>query len=293
MFQSLANSNRLFRVFLSSQEDHKAAVLVKRLLETHPTEASVYNMAGDLARSQGNLTEAIGHYRVAINRSSENAHARRALGFLEPAHSGAPKLNGVGPSPFYRLADFLPSSLHKDLVEFVAGQEHSFVTAGVGENRYRHTSFSSSLESPIRELRTKFLSRLEQAALSAQKLPGFPSFSIGRLECKLTSYGLGGSFPAHRDNVKFPERLLSYVYVVALPNGNFSGGDFYLYDGDCKNERWDRLVYTCLKHTDNVLTVFPSSCLHELRPVMPATPSFIDRRFAITGHIRLAESDSD
>jgi Rps23 Pro-64 3,4-dihydroxylase Tpa1-like proline 4-hydroxylase len=137
----------------------------------------------------------------------------------------------------------------------------------------------------VRELIPELCERLEVA-----------TFPVGRIEAQLTVHNDGDYYRAHTDNGTDETRTreISYVYYFHRQPKRFTGGELALYDSRLDDSR--RLVpagppVAVIEPVDDSLVVFPSSCLHEVRPVRLASPELADGRFTINGWVRRAGDD--
>ena len=117
-------------------------------------------------------------------------------------------------------------------------------------------------------------------------------FPVGEIEAQLTVHNDGDYFRVHSDNgdAGTRSREISYVYYFhRLPKG-FAGGELALFDarvGTAGQPVADGPPVVD-RAGDDSLVVFPSACLHEVRPVRMLGADWRDGRFTINGWVRRA-----
>ena len=120
-------------------------------------------------------------------------------------------------------------------------------------------------------------------------------FPIGDIEAQLTVHSEGDYFHVHTDNAddETRSREISYVYYFYRQPKRFTGGELALFDTQFENGR-SRAVGppVVIEPEDDSLVVFPSSCLHEVRPVHMLSVDPEDGRFTINGWVRRAVAAS-
>jgi Rps23 Pro-64 3,4-dihydroxylase Tpa1-like proline 4-hydroxylase len=122
-------------------------------------------------------------------------------------------------------------------------------------------------------------------------------FPVGEIEAQLTVHNEGDYFHAHSDNgdAGTRSREISYVYYFhRLPKG-FTGGELALFDarvGGGGQPVADGPPVVIEPESDS-LVVFPSACLHEVRPVRMLGGDWRDGRFTINGWVRRAAAPTD
>jgi SM-20-related protein len=188
---------------------------------------------------------------------------------------------------YVRIPDFLSADENERVLEFAFERESEFKKAAVstGKEGYRSSRVLHSLdgldidlEGRIREIAPEVLCHL---AL------GVPAESS--LEAQVTVHTTGGYYRVHNDNGS-PEtanRLLTYVYYFHREPAGFTGGELRLYDlkySDGFIVAAD--TYFDLAPSNNMIIFFPSSVLHEVRPIDCPSGAFADGRFTVNGWLR-------
>ena len=146
------------------------------------------------------------------------------------------------------------------------------------------------------ELAADLLARLrERLPELCQRLDVAP-FPVGLIEAQLTVHNDGDYYRIHSDNGTDDTRTreISYVYYFHREPKRFTGGDLALFDagldGDGRSVPIGPPVVV-VEPADDSLVVFPSMCLHEVRPVHTLSDALEDGRFTINGWVRRAADD--
>jgi predicted 2-oxoglutarate/Fe(II)-dependent dioxygenase YbiX len=114
-------------------------------------------------------------------------------------------------------------------------------------------------------------------------------FPIGEIEAQLTVHSDGDYFHVHTDNGddQTRTRVISYVYYFHRQPKRFSGGELVLFDTRVENGHSIAVgPPVVIEPEDDSLVVFPSGCLHEVRPVQMLSADPEDGRFTINGWVR-------
>jgi predicted 2-oxoglutarate/Fe(II)-dependent dioxygenase YbiX len=142
---------------------------------------------------------------------------------------------------------------------------------------------AASLVARVRQLVPELCERLE-----------VDPFPLGRIEAQLTVHNDGDYFRPHTDNGTGETRTreLSYVYHFHREPKAFDGGELLLFDAELR-DGYPVPVGSpvVVEAADDTLIVFPSSCLHEVRPVRMTSSALEDGRFTINGWVRRAGED--
>jgi Rps23 Pro-64 3,4-dihydroxylase Tpa1-like proline 4-hydroxylase len=116
-----------------------------------------------------------------------------------------------------------------------------------------------------------------------------PPFSISEIEAQLTVHSDGDYFQVHTDNGddETRTRAISYVYYFHRQPKRFTGGELVLFDTRLENGQSIAVgPPVVIEPEDDSLIVFPSGCLHEVRPVQMLSDDPEDGRFTINGWVR-------
>ena len=206
----------------------------------------------------------------------------------------------LGPlPPHIQMFDFLTEAEHGLLLDWVVANEKNFQPAVVNKGRigsenrvdpYTRICATTRVIGPQEPmLRDRLLGALDQImARTGIRL------SPDSLELELAAHGDGAFFSAHTDipvgHDRTPlsdeaghDRLLSAVYYFHAQPKAFSGGELRLFrfGAEASGSGTDPANHIDLEPTSNSLVAFPSSVLHEVRPVHCPSGAFRDRRFAL------------
>ena len=206
----------------------------------------------------------------------------------------------LGPLPPYaRLNNFLPDDDHGRIIEWVLANSAQFSAAVVTDGEIG-SEYEVSLEDRIAltsknlgpfgpMLRKHLLGALEEIVVRT----GTP-VSPQSLDLEFSAYGNGAFFTPHLDistglNRKplsgepGQDRILSAVYHFYREPKAFSGGALRLYRFGANSTGSDLgpINHIDLAPVNNSLIAFPSTALHEVRPVECRTADFADYRFAL------------
>jgi Rps23 Pro-64 3,4-dihydroxylase Tpa1-like proline 4-hydroxylase len=119
-------------------------------------------------------------------------------------------------------------------------------------------------------------------------------FPVGEIEAQLTVHNEGDYFRVHSDNgdAETRSREISYVYYFHRLPKQFAGGELTLFDA--RVDGGGQLVVDgppiTIEPESDSLVVFPSACLHEVRPVRMLGDDWRDGRFTINGWVRRADA---
>lgn len=206
----------------------------------------------------------------------------------------------LGPMPRYaQLCDFLPERDNRRILEWVLSNAAEFGAAAVStgqvnsEDRVspkKRVALTTSNLGPFEPMLTKhFLGALEEIVAHT----GAP-LSPQSLELEFSAHGDGGFFGPHIDiptgknrgpNGGEPgqDRLLSAVYYFHREPKAFSDGALRLYrfGADPTGAGLESTNHIDFEPVNNSLVAFPSTVLHEVRPVRCLTSNFEDYRFAL------------
>lgn len=206
----------------------------------------------------------------------------------------------LGPLPPYaRLTNFLPESDRREILEWVLANSAEFKAAVVTKGQH-HSENQVDHEKRI-ALTTRnlgpFEPMLRNHLLGALKrmvaLTGTP-FSSHSLELEFAAHGDGAFFAPHTDistgmnrkplsDAPGQDRLISAVYYFHREPKAFSDGALRLYrfGSSPTGSGQEPTNHTDLEPLNNSLIAFPSTVLHEVRPVQCPTADFKDYRFAL------------
>ena len=140
---------------------------------------------------------------------------------------------------------------------------------------------AAGLVARVRELLPELCERLDVAP-----------FPVDLIEAQLTVHNDGDYYRVHNDNGSDDTRTreISYVYYFHREPKRFTGGELVLFDSRPGNDGGPVPIGppVVVEPSDDSLVIFPSSCLHEVRPVHLLSHAMEDGRFTINGWVRRA-----
>jgi Rps23 Pro-64 3,4-dihydroxylase Tpa1-like proline 4-hydroxylase len=121
-------------------------------------------------------------------------------------------------------------------------------------------------------------------------------FPVGEIEAQLTVHTDGDYYHVHTDNgdEETRTREISYVYYFHRQPKRFTGGELVLFD--TRIDTGQPVVAgppIVVEPMDDSLVVFPSGCLHEVRPVQLLSADPGDGRFTINGWVHRSGAAAD
>ena len=108
-------------------------------------------------------------------------------------------------------------------------------------------------------------------------------------EKQLTAHNDGEYFRMHNDNgsPSTASRLLTYVYYFHGEPAAFSGGQIRIYDSLPESGSWEPAdKFVDIAPDNNMLLLFPSGQMHEVRRISCPSEAFGDGRFTVNGWFR-------
>jgi SM-20-related protein len=182
--------------------------------------------------------------------------------------------------------------------EFLAASEARLVLekALAGADAYRPAGVMSDPDkSPDSQYRRSYVSYFEPVSMSllrtsliahadsiCERLQLRP-FRVRRLELQLSCSGDGDYYKPHSDNAheELRSRRITCVYYVHCEPKAFHGGELRIYAPPTRRSSARPRPYVDIEPRQNRLVAFPSSLVHEVRPVVLRGNSFAGRRFAM------------
>jgi hypothetical protein len=187
-----------------------------------------------------------------------------------------------------RYLDVLGAADRGRLLDEVLGRAADLVPSGVvgpirDHRRSRVVDRPDALTAPlvrrVRELVPELCERLE-----------VPPFAVGQIEAQITVHNDGDYYRVHTDNgtAETRTREISYVYYFHRQPKQFTGGELALFDAgqDGQGGTVPLGSPVVVEPADNSLVAFPSSCMHEVRPVEMPSHALEDGRFTVNGWVR-------
>lgn len=175
------------------------------------------------------------------------------------------------------MGDFLSPEEHKELLRLVVDPA-DFAPAQVTEPGAVAGSANPNLRSAqvgtvTDEVFALFEDKLEAMLPHARREIQVPHFELGRIERQATAHDHGDFFSAHTDvgdpTSEGASRRVSYVYYFHEQPRQFEGGELVVYDThiDEAGVVTAAETYQLIEPADNSIVFFPSTVMHEVRPV--------------------------
>jgi hypothetical protein len=186
----------------------------------------------------------------------------------------------LGPSEKARLLDGAVALAPELVPSRVAGDVPHYRRSRLVS---RPDELVAGLVAYVREHLPEFCARLDVAP-----------FPVGRIEAQLTVHNDGDYYRVHTDSgtAETAARQISYVYYFHREPKRFSGGELVLFDAQVDGRGVTPLgPPIVVEPADDSLVVFPSACLHEVRPVQMLSDDLADGRFTVNGWVRRAEGE--
>ena len=293
----LARSTAITRAHISPDLLNQAEAALQRKLAENPNDARALRGLGDLQRRRGEFGAALKTYRVL-------QHLRRdaMTNWLVAVASGErlpwPEPEGVRPSPFIRIRNFLDAAQQERLLAMTHADPQDFTPSKIRRDgkRQLNRELRSSLQadkSVIREIHRWFVPKLR--CLVPRLASHFHSGEPGKrfIDMDVTAYPTGGFFGPHTDSGYSADspnstREISYAYYFHQEPRRFGGGDLLLYDTCPESEGFRCVAYSRIEPVRNTIVFFPSRCCHEVLPVTGRSDAFQDGRFTVNGWIHKA-----
>jgi SM-20-related protein len=191
------------------------------------------------------------------------------------------------------LEEFLVPAELESLTRFALENEDRFeisqvVTPGKTSGSVDFQSRRSKVLTDIGSLGDMFRERVRSVLpLVGQRLGADTRHSLA-IDVQMTASNDQEFFVAHVDNgPAFPTRAISYVYFFNKEPAAFSGGELTLFHSDAAAADGSPARFTTIVPTQNQIVLFPSSLLHEVKPLSVPSQAFSDSRFTVNGWIHL------
>jgi Rps23 Pro-64 3,4-dihydroxylase Tpa1-like proline 4-hydroxylase len=194
----------------------------------------------------------------------------------------------IVPAKFVVLEEVLEPDEHARLLQYAREHERDFTTSGVmaadGTSHVDPAFRKSGTIFHVDEVLRPLESRLRRLLPHVRRELGLPWFPLGRMELQLAAHQEGGFFGAHTDDgrTEVAGRRLTCVYYLHGTPRRFSGGQLLIHDTEVREGcPVPAGAHVWVEPADNTAVFFPSSLLHEVRPVHRETDTFEDSRFSV------------
>ena len=196
------------------------------------------------------------------------------------------------PARYVRLHDVLGAATKARLLDEAISRAPKLVPSRVTTNvsGYRRSRLVNHPGELAADLVARVRARLPELCARLDIAP----FPVGTIEAQLTLHNDGDYYRVHTDNGDDGTRTreISYVYDFHRQPKRFTGGELVLYDAHVENGQIAPAgTPIVIEPADDSLVVFPSGCLHEVRPVQMMSADQEDGRFTINGWVRRASGD--
>jgi Rps23 Pro-64 3,4-dihydroxylase Tpa1-like proline 4-hydroxylase len=200
----------------------------------------------------------------------------------------AQKSAQIARAKFVVLNEVLEPDEHARLLQYAREHERDFATSGVmaadGTSRVDPTFRKSGTIFHVDDMLRPLEIRLRRLLPHVRRELGVPWFPLGRMELQLAARQEGGFFGAHTDDgrTEVAGRRLTCVYYMHGTPRRFSGGQLLIHDTEVRDGCPVAAgAHVWVEPVDNSAVFFPSSLLHEVRPVHRETDAFEDSRFSV------------
>jgi predicted 2-oxoglutarate/Fe(II)-dependent dioxygenase YbiX len=210
----------------------------------------------------------------------ERARALRATAAQEPGR--------IARAAFVVMGGVLEPHEHARLLEYACARRADFASSGV-----MAPDGTSHIDPQFRKSGTLFHahdvvkpleSRLRRLLPHVRRELGLAWFPLGRVEVQMAVHQEGGFFGAHTDDGRqeVAGRRLTCVFYLHRAPKRFAGGELVIHDTEVRDGVPVRAgAHVAVEPADNSAVFFPSSLLHEVRPVRRETDAFEDSRFSV------------
>ncbi len=204
----------------------------------------------------------------------------------------------VRPVPHLVVEGFLSDDEHAELLQIASDDglfapahvTHPGANKGTTDDRFRRATVADVAP----EVFDIFEDKLTALLPHLRREIGIDRFAAGRIERQITAYRDGDFFRPHTDvgdpYAESAARRLSYVYYFNDAKRGYEGGELVLFDEETTDdgaiERAESFVV--IEPVDNSIVFFPSTALHEVRPVtVTGEPGALgNTRYTVTGWFR-------
>lgn len=226
-----------------------------------------------------------------IRREEQSLSVIQPLISSAPQHNSVPQLQsspqGILPSSFAQIDNFLPQQQLDQLYQYVLDQEPKFVPTS---NSANDPDYRRSLYLPIfPEFSELMVRRIQSIIPGILTYLNLPSFVVDHIESQLTAHNDGNYYKIHNDSGS-PDTLtreLTYVYYFHREPKPFSGGELLIYDSKIENNFYVAAdSYYTVQPRNNSIVFFLSRYMHEVLTVNCPSRMFRDSRFTINGWVR-------
>ena len=269
-----------------------ALAKVKRKLAVNPNDARTLRQMGDLQRKLGDFGAASETYRK-LKAVDDDAWAVWCIGALNGEQLPARAPEGIHPTPFFRLTDFLTAPQQDVLLDKVRKGRERFAPAKVGNAGRGAVAIDTRVAlvaemSVRRQIKPWFVKELDYVVGDV-----FRHFRHSRVdginECHVelgvTAYRSGDFYCPHQDTGygRAHSRLITFAYYFHPEPQGFAGGDLLLYDTAIATGRFNAVAFSRIEPINNSLVFFPSDYVHEVLPVHANSDAFENARFSVNG----------
>lgn len=193
----------------------------------------------------------------------------------------------AGPTPRTAIFDqFLPETLHRQLLDYTLASEADFIPSGVhveGEAKVRdHYRISHYHPDGLGPLKKTFRAVADDNFVRLCDGAGVKPFAIDWIEVELAAHGDGAFFLPHIDTytgrgrgTQKSDRVLTAVYYFHREPKWFSGGNLEVHPFGGGS------ACQVIEPQQNRMVCFASTVLHQVSAVSCPSGKFEDNRFAL------------
>lgn len=265
-------------------------------LQKSPDAIHLLREKVQLLRRLGRHADALGSLKVLIAAAPDDAAAAELMRIFSGGESNVKKTDWYAPAPFVRLKQPLSSDVADQLLQLAVQEKDCFRTAGMNSSSGTYTNTMQRDALVLYEL-ADFRARFE--TIVKTQLPDvFRRLNIApveptKIELKITNHLNGHFFRTHKDDERHEQesdyRVISFLFYFHQVPKAFCGGDLLLFDTNSVQESYKPIQFTRIPCDHNTMVFFPSRCFHCVEPVRMDVSDFSFGRFAVGGHVRIAQ----
>ena len=270
---------------------------VEERLAVSTTDPILARLAGDLARSSGELAAAGRHYALAAALNPDD-HAATALAHLfrgELPATGDRRLQRA--VPFVRIENLLPAANIAAISAELRSPEIALSPNWIGVEKGKAIDPEFRNSHRLRDVGRLADIVLPQVGAAIERSGALPILGLEHLRLSAPDLSVnlhvhGGIFRPHKDvGYSNPLRRLTYVYYFHTMPRRFTGGDLLLFDDDIASGTYQKLSYTRIPPDHNSLVLFPSDRIHGVTAVECPRVEPIDARWTLNGWLHEIAGD--
>ncbi|MEM7698152.1 MAG: 2OG-Fe(II) oxygenase [Verrucomicrobiota bacterium] len=266
---------------------------VRRKIDASPDDTRLRHRLGLTLRQQGRLEEASQAYQQIAQIDESDAEARFLVDLCDRAMPNAMEIGQRSASPFAVIPNFLSPDDREALADLLTSEKEHLkplrVSYAGNEADPAAVDHKLELETSRNQLgvsRPDTIAAILEAPVRAALTPDRLAMcreplTRAKFRWRLDVTPDGGFARAHQDTMEPSDRLTILYYYHTHPK-RFTGGDLLLYDrqpDDPNSFIADQ--FTTIRHTDNLLVIFPNERFHQVTRVSAESDSLLDARLSV------------